>query len=207
MAVFTDLTQARIISQTKRLYGTVLTRPTLAYSATSNDLTYACDVNVSETDPTGKISQLIKVKGGKGPDLGGLPGQPPPYWNLGDEREVSTVMRNVTIARGNQELIYADIGTAVELTKTQSGKWEVTGFSIERPGTYILIPVSIPELTFGPIEFPPPITPPITIHPPFNGSVETRQLTFGELGEYEPFGALPFGASAIFVGGRLAGIA
>lgn len=203
MSVLTDLVQARIISATRRLYGTVLTRPALLYGATSTSLTYACDVQISETDPTGKIGQIINQKNGKPVDLGGLPGQPPKYWTLGDELTVGTILRNVTIARGNQELIYADVGTPVTVNKTASGKWEITGFSIEKPGTYKLYQVSIPELYFGPLEGYAPTPPPVVVNPPLDFSIETRQLTFEELGEFEPFGALPFGASAIYMGGEL----
>lgn len=197
MPVLTDVAAAEVRRNVKTLYGTVLTRPELLVSDGINS-SYACDVNIGPTDPTGLINQYyqqkkdgsIKEKGKfKLPGmLTGLPGQPPEYWNLDDSLTVNTVLHNVNIARGNADLIYAQVGSPVRLDRTESGQWEITGFSIEQPGTHTLIPVNLGNFEVGVI---------------VDMSIDTRLVTLGELGEFQPFGNLPFGASAIYTGGTL----
>lgn len=177
MGTLTDLTNARIKSNAKTLYGTVLTRPALLVSDGIN-LTYCCDVQIGANDVTGRINQIKYLLG--------VPGASH-YNPLNDPLTTSNILRNVPIARANYDLIYADIGNAVILTRSASGQWEVTGFAQERPGTVTLVPVDLGTLTIGPIE---------------DLSVTSRMLMLGELKDYGGgFGVIPLGAIAVFVGG------
>lgn len=178
MPVLTDLASAAVKRGVKTLYGTVYSRPALLVTDGIN-LTYACDVEIGALDPTGRIDQYKR-------SLTGLPGQG--SWNLDSSLTINTILHNVLIARGNRDLIYADIGNPVTLSRNASGQWEVTGFSIEQPGTWTLVPVHIGSNTLGPI---------------LDASVTSRRLTLEELGTWKPFGQIPLGASAIFVGGVL----
>lgn len=189
MPVLTDLAQAEIKRTTTRLFGLTLTRP-LPMVSDGLNITYACDVHIGPTDPTGQIQQYIDKKNGKATLITGLPGQPPEDWQLDDSLpgHVDTTMRNVPIARNNVDLLYSDVGSPVVCERSESGQWQITGFSMERPGTHTLWPVDLGDMTLGPI---------------MDMSIETRLLTFAEIGELEPFGVLPFGASAIFEGGEL----
>lgn len=202
MAILTDVTVAEIDRRARVLYGTILTRPTITVSD-GVSLTYGCDVDIGPTDPTGLITQykienteeswikrwlkdVFGIDDGP-PDLvHNLPGQE--EWKLGQDLIYGTVMRNVTISRANAELIYADVGAAVRLERTGTGEWQIMGFAIEQPGTYTVIPVNLDDMTIGPIA---------------DLSITTRLLTFGELGTFDDFGVLPFGASAIFMGNVL----
>lgn len=181
MPVLTDLTHAQIKRYTKYLYGKVLTRPALLVSD-GVQVIYACDVDIGPTDPTGKIDQYKR-------SLDNLPGQE--GWELGDDLIYSTILRNVVIARNNADLIYADVGTPVTLTRGATGQYEITGLAIEQPGTYVLIPVHMGSMTLGPI---------------IDQTIDGRLLTLGEIGELRPFGEIPWGASGIFVGGVLISI-
>jgi hypothetical protein len=98
-------------------------------------------------------------------------------------------LRNVPIAAGNNQLVYAETGAAVVLRRTASGQYKVTGFAKEMPGTFIRVPVTIETLTLGPAE---------------NLSLSSRPLTLEELGLYAGgFGLCPFGAIAVFRGSTL----
>jgi hypothetical protein len=98
-------------------------------------------------------------------------------------------LRNVPIARANRELLYAEVGAAVRLRRTESGRYEVSGFSQEQPGTYIRIPVTLSTFVLGPIE---------------DESVTGRPLTYEELATLGAgYGFCPYGAVGIFKGGVL----
>jgi hypothetical protein len=198
MPVLTDLASAEVKRNVRILYGTTLTRPTLLLSDGLNTQ-YVVDVNVGELDPTGQINQYIdekaKKKDGKPPGslLTGLPGQAPEDWQLDDSLpgHVDTTIHNVPLARNNTELRYADVGAPVVLTRSDStSQWEVTGFSIEQPGTHHLYPVDLSDMTIGTV---------------IDLSVTTKLLTLAEFGELPPggFGALALGASAIYKGSDL----
>jgi len=189
MPVLTDLASAEVRRQVKTLYGDVMSRPAVVMSDGLNE-TYACDVRVGPTDPTGKINQYINEKNGKKSALTGLPGQPPEDWQLDDSLpgHIDNTLHNVLISRNNQDLIYAEIGSPVVMTRTESGYWEITGFTLEKPGTHHLYPVDLGDMTIGTV---------------IDLSIDTRLLTLAEIGEEQPFGILPFGASAIFEGGEL----
>jgi hypothetical protein len=100
-------------------------------------------------------------------------------------------LRNVPVASGNNQLLYAEAGAAVILRKTASGQFTMVGFAKEMPGTYIRIPVTISTGAFGPTQ---------------NISITSRPLTLGELASYGGFGFVPLGSIATFQGGVLIGI-
>lgn len=161
----TYLVRAEIDQSKRELDGTTLTRPTLLVTD-GLDLTYGVDVDV----------------GLKAIDN-----------NTGDE--VITPLRNVPIAAANKDLIYSDAGAAVRLRRSDSGRWEVVGFSKRRVGTYTRTPVDIPEPGFGPI--------PYTIGTVADIGLLARALTYDELITYGGFGIAPYGATGIFRNGVL----
>lgn len=161
----TYLINAEIDLKERELDGTTLTRPTLLVTDGLN-LTYAVDVDVG--------SKKIDV-------------------NTGDE--VVAPLRNVPIAAANKDLIYTDVGSAVRLRRSDSGRWEVVGFSKRRVGTYTRVPVNIPELGFGPL--------PYTIGNIQNIGLVARPLTYDELITYGGYGVVPYGAIGIFRDGAL----
>jgi len=194
MPVLTDMASAEVKHRVKKLYGTTLTRPTLLISDGLNEV-YACDVNIGATDPSGAIQQyMVEEANRKGEHrstyLVGLPGQTPQDWQLDDSLpgHVDTTLHNVAISRNNVDLVYADVGSPVVCERDDTGQWQITGFSIEQPGTHKLYPVDLQAMTIGTV---------------IDLSVDTRLLTLAEMGEKRPFGTLPFGASAIFRGGVL----
>ena len=203
MPVLTDLASAEVKRHVRKLFGITMTRPTRLISDGMTDI-WACDVQISERDPTGRIKQYLNSKkddDGEGePEddiITGIPGQRPEDWQLDDSLpgHVDTTLRNVQIARNNADLLYADVGAAVVVERSASGNWQITGFSQERPGTYIMYPVDLGTMLIGPV---------------IDLSITTRLLTLAEMGEthpdIHPFGSLPFGASAIFEGGVLVSI-
>jgi hypothetical protein len=189
MAVLTDLAQAQVKDGVRRLYGITLTRPALLVSDGLNEV-YACDVHITQDDPTGKIHQYYNERHKKKDFLTGLPGQRPEDWQLDDSLpgHVDTTLRNVAVARNNVDLIYADVGNPVICERTENGQWQIVGFSMERPGSHMLYPVDLGDMTIGTV---------------IDLSVDTRLLTLAEIGEFQPFGVIAFGASAIFEGGDL----
>jgi hypothetical protein len=199
MPVYTDLASAEVKRHVRKLFGITMTRPTRLISDGMTDI-WACDVQISERDPTGRIKQYLNTKDDQEDEdpeddlITGIPGQRPEDWQLDDSLpgHIDTTLRNVQIARNNADLLYADIGAAVVVERSASGNWQITGFSQERPGTYIMYPVDLGTMLIGPV---------------IDISIDTRLLTLAELGETEPevhpFGSLPFGASAIFEGGVL----
>jgi hypothetical protein len=97
-------------------------------------------------------------------------------------------LKNVPIARGNGDLLYADAGNACRLRRSASGQYEVVGFSQELPGAFTRIPVDLTALTLGPVE---------------DITISARPLAYGELADYGGYGMTPYGAVAIFRGGTL----
>jgi len=161
----TYLMRAEIDQATREIDGTTLTRPTLLITD-GIGLTYGVDVDV----------------GVKAIDN-----------NTGDE--VVTPLRNVPIAAANKDLIYTDIGSAVRLRRSDSGRWEVVGFSKRRVGTYTRVGVVIPEPGFDPV--------PYTIATPVSIGLSARAITYGELATYGGYGTVPYGTTAIFSGDTL----
>jgi len=97
-------------------------------------------------------------------------------------------LKNVPIARGNFDLLYADAGNACRLRRSASGQYEVVGFSKEQPGTYTRIPIDLDDLTLGPVE---------------DITISARPLQYGELADFGGYGMAPYGAVAIFRGDTL----
>lgn len=97
-------------------------------------------------------------------------------------------VKNVPIARGNFDLLYADAGNACRLRRSASGQYEVVGFSKELPGTYFRCAVDLTELTLGAIE---------------DITISAHTVTLGELATFVSFGMTPLEATAIFRGSTL----
>ncbi len=168
MSTLTWLTEAVLRDGKAELDGKVLTRPALLVTDGLSVL-YAVDVDIGVTDTTGYDETL----------------------DLLNAAIVGSVLHNVPIAPGNDALIYADVGAAVRLRRSTSGRYEVVGFALSMPGTNIRIPVDLDDLTFGEID---------------DRTLTSRALTFIELSEFGTFGDIPFGAIALFRGTTLIGI-
>jgi hypothetical protein len=153
--------------------GRTLTSPTRIYTDGVN-VTYGVDVDIGREG-------VINANG----DIGILP------------------LYNVPIASGDQSLLYAEIGSAVTLSKAATGQWQVVGFAKTAPGTYKILCVTVPQYCLRvPTEQPP--GPPI-YHPPIIGdekdiTIGTRLLTYEELGIYGIYGEIPYGATLKTVG-------
>lgn len=102
-------------------------------------------------------------------------------------------LRNVPVAAGNKDLLYAEAGSACLLRRSANGQYQIVGFSKEMPGSYVRIPVSISSGAFGPTE---------TL------GLTSRPLALDELKDYGGgFGVIALGAVAIFQNGILIRIA
>lgn len=165
MSTLTWLTEAVVRDGRSELDGKVLTRPALLVTD-GVSVIYAVDVDIGIVDTTGYDQAL----------------------DLENATRLGSILRNVPIARGNDALIYADVGAAVRLRRTASGRYEVVGFSQQMPGKNIRIPVDLADYTFGDIE---------------DRTTTSRPLTLEELQIYGVFGDIPFGAIAIFRGSVL----
>ena len=101
-------------------------------------------------------------------------------------------LENVPIAVAASALEYSDVGAAVTLRKdTETGKFEIVGFSKKKPGRRVLIAVDVEAQTLGLVQ---------------DVSVTSRLLTLGELGDTlygGGWGQTPLGATAIFRGETL----
>lgn len=95
---------------------------------------------------------------------------------------------NVPIAMANRELVYAEAGSAVELTRSLSGRFEITGFSKRMPGRRTRIGV---DIDIGSTSTDPDTT------------LNARPLTYGELATFGGYGNVPYGAYGIFRGTEL----
>lgn len=118
------------------------------------------------------------------------------------------ILRNVPIARANRELIYAETGAAVRLRRTESGGYEVVGFSKKAPGKYMAIPVSISPIQFGHAGSLPGSLPAIpvievSVGEPIDRTVTGRVLTYSELSALGTYGVTPYGAIGIYQGSEL----
>lgn len=174
MSTLTYLLDAKLKDDRQELDGRVISRPQLLVTD-GVGVTYAVNVNIGVVSAAG----TDQAKNIQNPNTG-LLNQP---W---------TVLYNVPIARGNRDLIYADVGAAVRLRKTANGRFEVVGFSFEAPGTVTRVGVDIDEFTIGAVE---------------DFTLTTRLLTLGELATMGyGFGITPFGAYATYVGNTLISI-
>ncbi len=166
MSTLTYLTQAVLRDSKAELDGKILTRPALLVTD-GLVVTYAVDVDIGLVDATGYDTTL----------------------DLLNVNITGSILRNVPLARGNDSLVYADVGNAVRLRRTTSGRYEVIGFSLQKPGTNIRIPVDLDDYSFGPIE---------------DRTLTARAFTLGELQDYGGgFGVIPFGATGLFRGATL----
>lgn len=169
MGTLTWLTEAVIRDSRAELDGRVLTRPTLLVTD-GISVVYAVDVDIGIIATTGydQAQDLVNA-------------------NI-----VGSVLHNVPIARGNDALRYADVGAAVRLRRSTSGRYEVVGFSLQMPGTSTRVAVNLDDLTFGQLE---------------DKTVLSRALTLAELSFYGGgFGVIPLGAVGTFHGSTLIGI-
>lgn len=118
-------------------------------------------------------------------------------------------LRNVPIGKGTRDISYADIGQAVRLRKTASGRYEVSGFSKEQPGTRVSITVTIPELILGDpsggLGGPPVgLGGIIIVGTPVDNTLSGRLLTYAELSTIGGgYGIAPYGATGIYKGTTL----
>lgn len=98
-------------------------------------------------------------------------------------------LKNVPIARGNRELIYADVGNAARLRRSASGQYEVVGFSKQMPGTFTRVCVHVGDGLLGTIT---------------DESITSHVVSLGELADFGAgFGSTPLQAVAIYHGSTL----
>jgi hypothetical protein len=98
------------------------------------------------------------------------------------------LLRNVPIAAGLGVVYYAQQGTAVNLTRSASGQYRITGLSATQPGTYTRIPVNVKTAQFG---------------APVDLSLTVVPIPLGDLQNFAGgFGVVPLGASALYQGGN-----
>ncbi len=96
-------------------------------------------------------------------------------------------LRSVPVASSNREIIYAELGKSVLLTRMNDGKWCISGLSKTCMGREHIIYMTFMD-DLGSIA-----------RESWNGSL-TRLLTLGELGDLGPgaFGAISLGAHGRF---------
>jgi hypothetical protein len=148
--------------------GKTLTEPAIIYTDGVN-VTYGVDVDIGREGE-------INANG----DIGMLP------------------LYNVPIAAGDQSVLYAEVGSAVTLSRSATGQWQVVGFAKTAPGTYKILCVEFPQYCLRvPTEEPPgpPIYHAYRIIYEQDITLGLRLLTYGELGVYGIYGEIPYGAS------------
>jgi hypothetical protein len=98
-------------------------------------------------------------------------------------------LKNVPVARGNRDLMYADAGNACRLRRSASGQYEVVGFSKELPGSYTRVCVHLNSAALGAIE---------------DLTISGQVVTLGDLAAFGAgFGSTPLEAVAIYRGSTL----
>ena len=106
-----------------------------------------------------------------------------------DIGDPNNALRNVPVARGNRDLLYAEPGNPVRLRRTADGRFEVSGFSQEMPGTFDRFTVDLGTLAFGSLE---------------SLTLEALAVAYGDLATIGGgYGITPYGATAIYRGGVL----
>ena len=151
---------------TKReLDGKVITRPTLSVTDGLN-YTYGCDVDIGVTNQQGNDQSL----------------------NLLNSGALGSILHDVPIAKGNLDVVYADVGAAVRLRRTVSGRYEIIGFSKEMPGTYKRIPISFVDFSLGPIE---------------DLTISSVAIPYGDLVLFGGYGTAAYGTIGIYRGTTL----
>ncbi|MBW1953574.1 MAG: hypothetical protein JRI66_10905 [Deltaproteobacteria bacterium] len=104
--------------------------------------------------------------------------------DIGDEE----MLRCIPIATNNREILYAEQGRAVTLSRLNNGKWVITGLAKSLKSTVHYIYLSFTEELYQ------------VLRKELRGYV-IRPLTYGELGALVPpygYGVLPYGAQARF---------
>ncbi len=206
---FVNIANRSVANAKTELNGKVLTRPALVVTD-GDGLTYAVDVDIGSSVPGGLIldgqwnadtndpelptansdnrGHYFRVSvAGNGYEVGNWVMSDGTAWvRLTDLFE--STLRNVSLARANVDLIYAEVGNPCRLRRTTNGRWEVVGFSKEMPGTYTRFAVNLADLSFGPVE---------------DLSVDARPLTYAELASLGGYGTVPYGAVGVFIGGVL----
>lgn len=100
-------------------------------------------------------------------------------------------LRNVPVAANNNALTYAEAGSAVRLRRDATGRWQVVGFSKNKPGTWIQIEVDLDTYALG-----------------GDGTavavgISAKPFTYGQLATFGIYGEIPYGAIGIFRGEEL----
>lgn len=166
MTVLTYLQSAAIRDSVRQLEGEILSRPGL-YKTDGVRLAYAADVRIAEDLPEGEEDPVL------------------------DASYSDRVLRNIPIASGNRDLIFAEAGAAVMLARAGTGRFEITGFAKRKPGRRIRVPVDLSTFVPG---------------APADVGLSARPLTYGELGDPAfggGYGSIPYGAYGVFRGGVL----
>lgn len=165
MTLLTYLIDAQQRDMQQELDGKVLTRPTLSVTD-GMSTTYACDVDIGITNQQGNDQSA----------------------NLLNTGTLGSVLHNVPIARGNMDVVYADVGAAVRLRRSTSGRYEIIGFSKQMPGTYIRVPVDLQDFTLDQIE---------------DLSISSVAVAYGDLVNFGGYGSAAYGLTAIYQGTNL----
>ncbi len=165
MATLTYLLEASVRDGQKTIEGKMLSRPRLKLTDGTR-VTYCADVDIGQTG-----------------------------YDPVSAKPVVQPLRNVPIAQGVRELVYAEAGMAVTLARSRSGRWEITGFAKRMPGTYKRVGVTPPAFCFG--------LPSYALDPDDDVGLSARALTYAELATYGGYGIVPYGATAIFQGATL----
>jgi hypothetical protein len=164
MSVLSNLTEAKLRDAKTEIQGKVLSRPALLVTD-GEVLVYACDVDIGISTLTGYDQT---------PDL--------------VDKNNST-LRNVPISKNNRELIYAEVGNAVQLRRSTSGRYEIVGYAKEMPGTYKRYPIDLVNLTIGAVE---------------DLTISAIPIPLGDLQNFGGgFGFIPLGAIGIYRGSTL----
>lgn len=108
-------------------------------------------------------------------------------WAVDVDTGQPEVLRNVPVASNNHELIYAQQGMSVALSKMNDGRWVVTGLAKTSRGLGHVMYVSFNEDRAT------------VVRDEMTGHI-IRPLTLGELGTLSPagFGFFPFGCRGRF---------
>lgn len=162
----TYIAEAVVDSSIKEVDGKTLTRPSLLVSDANSVMLYAVDVDIGQT----------RV-------------------NPANGEEEAAILKNVVIANGDHSVLYADIGAAVRVRRSSSGRWEVFGYSQRQPGTYVRLPIILGPPGAGPI--------PVTEYPATDISLTVRQLAYDELVDFGGYGVVPYGSYVVFRGETL----
>ena len=163
MTVTSNFVEAKIKDKRLELDGKVLSRPLLSVTD-GISLVYGCDVDIGITAISGYNQSPLLVNAN------------------------NTVLKNVPIARSNRDVVYAEVGSAVRLRRTSSGRFEIIGFSKEMPGTYKRYAVNLTTLTIGAVE---------------DVTITALVIPFGDLILFGSFGTIPLGAIAVYRGTTL----